>query len=138
MWSWTDTAGPNTKRGPVTTQPTVPAPLMPQGQPRPWVLGPCYRCGGFETVYPLCQPVVSSAEMSQGLSSPVVCVEGCSQETDCPSACVDNARVEAAALQVVSKQSVNDHKGTIKESNCHSACADKAKVEAAVVSKQSK
>ena len=75
--NWTDTAELSIKRGPAITQPTTPPPLR---QPRPRVLAPCYRCGGFvrlaasclvkdKTVYPLCQPVAGSAEMSVESSS---------------------------------------------------------------------
>lgn len=104
--NWTtETAGPSNKRGQTFLQTSAPPPLMPhgQGQPKPRVLGPCYRCGGFghlvatcpvkdKSVYPLCQPVVSSAEVSVVSDT---------------SVCVDNTKVEVT-LQVVSKQSVND------------------------------
>ena len=76
-WS-TETTGPSARREQPIPQTAVPPPIIPHGQgqpPRPRVLGPCYRCDGFGHLaatcpvkdkgsYPLCQPVVGSAELS--------------------------------------------------------------------------
>lgn len=89
------------------------------------MLGPCCRCGGFghlaatcpvkeKTVYPLHQPVVSSAELfvvpnHQLVQLPPldVCVKGAHTEPNCPSASVDNTKVEGLTWQVLNRQSVN-------------------------------
>ena len=72
--SWSDTGGPSSRREPQALQLATPLPPVPQGQggqPRPRILGPCFTCGGFghlartypkKPLYPLDQPVVSSAE----------------------------------------------------------------------------
>ena len=130
--SWSDTAGPGTKRGPTFTQPSAPAPLMSQGQPRPRVLGLCFKCGGFghiavncpvrdKAVYPFYQPVVSSAEVSQRSPSQVICIEGVNNskgsnsECDCNSAGVDGAKVEPT---LIIKQPVHDQRTFGDPSDC--------------------
>ena len=73
---WSDAGGPSSRREPQALQLAAPPPPVPQGQggqPRPRILGPCFTCGSFghlartcpkKSLYPLDQPVVSSAEGS--------------------------------------------------------------------------
>ena len=61
-------------------------PAATQSQPRPRVLGPCFRCAAWghladscpakdKVVYPFCQPVISKAEASSNFVSDVVAVD---------------------------------------------------------------
>ena len=73
---WSDAGGPSSRREPQAVQLAATPPPAPQGQggqPRPRILGPCFTCGSFghlartcpkKSLYPLDQPVVSSAEGS--------------------------------------------------------------------------
>ena len=110
--SWNDTGGPSSRREPQPAQTAVPPPLLPQGQFRPQVLGPCFSCGGFghfaktcqkKSVYPFSQPVVSSAEVS--------CVTESAKSRDVNSVdglCVDSTKSLTPALEVAGIKAVND------------------------------
>lgn len=67
---WSNTGGSSDRREPQTAAPPLP---LPQGQPKPCVLGPCFTCRGIghpartcpkKSLCPLYQPVVNSAEGS--------------------------------------------------------------------------
>ena len=114
---WSDTGGPSSRREPQGLQLVAPPPPVPQGQggqPRPRVLGPCFTCGGFghlartcpkKPLYPLDQPVVSSAEGSHVVTVPqgIGTVDGTGVND------VINVNSQAPALMVVGVQ-VNNQK----------------------------
>ena len=106
---WSDTGGPSDRREP---QAAVPPPPLPQGQSKPRVLGPCFTCGGFghlartcpkKSLYPLYQPVVSSAEGSHVAES----VESRGVK-GVGSKCANVTKDQLLALEVLDKQVVND------------------------------
>ena len=71
--SWDNTGGPSGRREPQSVQTVAPPTLLPQGQFKPRILGPCFSYGTFghltrtcpkKTMYPFSQPVESSAKVS--------------------------------------------------------------------------
>ena len=90
-----------------------PPPLLPQGQFKLYVLGPCFSCGGFghlaktcqkKSVCPFNQPVVSSAEVS-------CCVTESVQSQGVNSVdgiCVDSTKSLIPALEAAGIKAVND------------------------------
>ena len=111
--SWNDTGGPSARREPQPVQTVAPPPLLPQGQYKPRVLGPCFSCGAFghlaktcpkKAMYPFSQPVVSSAEVS-------CCVTESAKSQSVDSVdgiCVDSTKRLTPALEVFGIKAIHD------------------------------
>ena len=106
--NWSEGAG---RREPGVSGGSGPPATVSQARPR--VLGPCFKCAAWgylaancptkdRVVYPFCQPVVSSAELSSDLLSDVITVDN-DQDVQTNSMslfCLSSANVRTADLGV--------------------------------------
>ena len=110
---WSDIGGPSGRREPqpACNPDSGTTPSSASGQSRPWVLGLCFNCGGIghlaktcpkRSLYPLDQPVVSSAEVSHVVAESVLSQGVKSAD----GTCVNDSKSQAPAFEVAGIQGV--------------------------------